>query len=179
MSRQSIRIVRSVALSGAALAALGIATPAVAAAAEHTSTVQSVQAATDTTVRLADGTRTMTVRGLPTTHYAASADHSDAVITVAAVQPSVAPAIDANVTPAVDQVTPASVSGGTIGAGLVGLMLIGVVVFIGIKGRKVAPGWAITLVALGVLLDGTFVGPLIKQLTTSVVTAAASTLGNL
>jgi hypothetical protein len=178
MSRQSIRIVRSVALSGAALAALGIATPAVAAATERTATVASVQAA-DTTVHLADGTRTMTVQGLPTTHYVASADHSDAVITVAAVQPSVAPVVDANVTPAVNNVTPANVSGGTIGAGLVGLMIIGVVVFIGIKGRKVAASWAITLVALGVLLDGTFVGPLIKQLTTSVVTAAASTLGNL
>jgi hypothetical protein len=57
-------------------------------------------------------------------------------------------------------------------------MLIGVIVFIGIKGRKVAASWAITLVALGVLLDGTFVGPLIKQLTNSAVTAAANTLTN-
>jgi hypothetical protein len=140
--------------------------------------VTSVQAATDTSVRLADGTRAMTVRGLPTTHYTATADHSAAVVTVAAVQPSVAPVVDTNVTPAVNNVTPANVSGGTIGVGIVGLMLIGVIVFIGIKGRKVAASWAITLVALGVLLDGTFVGPLIKQLTNSAVTAAANTLTN-
>jgi hypothetical protein len=173
MSRRPVRLA---ALAGAAAVALGIATPAVAAAVEHTATVHSAHS-TATPINL-DG-RVVTVT-MPTTHYAPTDAHSDAVVTLAAaVQPSVAPVVDANVTPAVNNVTPANVSGGTIGVGLVGLMIIGVVVFIGIKGRKVAAGWAITLVALGVLLDGTFVGPLIKQLTTSVVTAAASTLGNL
>jgi hypothetical protein len=169
MSRPAIRFA---ALAGAAAVAFGIATPAVAAAVEHTATVHSA-ASTATPIRV-DG-RVVTVV-MPTTHYAATGAHSDAIVNVAYAGPSAIPAT--NVTPATNNVTPANVSGGTIGVGIVGLMLIGVIVFIGIKGRKVAASWAITLVALGVLLDGTFVGPLIKQLTNSAVTAAANTLGN-
>lgn len=176
MSRHAVHLA---ALAGAAAVALGIATPTVAAAVEHTATVHSV-ASTATPITHAGRVVTVT---MPTTHYAASASHSDAVTTLAAAGSSAIPAIDTgttNVTPAYDQnVTPANVSGGTIGAGLVGIIVIGVIVYFGIKSRKITAGWGVTLVALGVLLSGTFIGPLVEQLTTSVVTAAATTLGNL
>jgi len=170
MSRRTVRLA---ALTGAAAVALGLATPAVAAAVEHTATVHTVAA---TATPIAHAGRTLTVR-MPTTHYAATASHTDAVVDLAAAGPTTVPAIDTGVTPA--NVTTANVSSGTIGAGLVGVIVIGVIVYFGIKSRKVTAGWGVTLVALGVLLSGTFIGPLVEQLTTSVVTAAATTLGNL
>lgn len=176
MSRTPVRFA---VLAGAAAVALGVATPVVAAAMEHTTTVASAHR---TATPIAHDGRTITVR-MPTAHYAVAAAHHDAV-KAAATAPPLQDTITGQqpgngITPAYDQTAPASVSGGTIGAGVVGILVIGVIVYFGAKHKKFSAAWGVTLVALGVLLSGTFIGPLIEQLTTSVVTAAASTLGNL
>lgn len=169
------RPVRLAALAGAAAVALGIATPAVAAAVEHTATVHSV-AATATPITHAGGTVTVV---MPTTHYAATAAHSDAVVNLAAAGPSAVPAIDGttNVTPANVQ-TVNSVSG-TIAVGTVATLLLGFLVGFGVKTDRIKLSWAVMSAALGTFLGSTIFGTLSTQLGGTVVTSLSSILSSL
>lgn len=171
MSRHSVRLA---ALAGAAAVALGIATPAVAAAVEHTATVHSV-AATATPISHAGRVVTVT---MPTTHYAATAAHSDAVVNLAVAGPSTVPANSStNVVPA--NVQNVNASGGTIAAGTVATMLLAVIVGFGVKGGRVRIGWAVACAVLGVFLGGTIFGALSEQLGGTVVSSLNNILSSI
>jgi len=174
MSRRHVRLA---ALAGVAAVALGIATPAVAAAVEHTSTVHSAHA---TATPITHAGRTVTVT-MPTTHYAASSAQSDAVVTLAAAVPSTIPAIDTGTT---TTVTPAyqqnvNASGGTIAVGTVVTLLLLVVVGFAVKNQRIRLSWALTCAVLGVFLGSTIFGALSQQLGSTVVTSFSSILSSL
>jgi hypothetical protein len=181
-----------VALSGAAAAAvLGVAGVASAATPDAV-TVQSVEAATGIPVRWVDAGRTITVTGLPVSSYTASDAHHATVADMASSttpnglgQGAGVPGVGTNpatgTAPATytqQQVNLQSV-GGTIGVGVVSILIIGVVVFFGIKHSKVTLWWGLTLVSLGVLLQPTFIGSTVNSITSSVVTSAASAISGL
>lgn len=163
-------VVRLAALAGAAAVALGMATPAVAAAMEHTATVHSI-ASTATPVHL-DG-RVVTV-AMPTVHYTATTAHTDAVVTLAGAIPTTVPAD--NVTPAYNTVTPASASNGAIGAGATATLLLAVVLFFGVRHNKVRVSWVVTSAVLGVLLAGTTFGVMANTIAGNGVASLGSIL---
>lgn len=185
------RIIRTLALSGvAAVAVLGTAATASADTPEEASAV--VQAAVDRAVgvpvSLPDG-RVLHVRGLDSVTYRADADHRTTVVTLAAGpgtdtgtvgiestlnQPRQQGGFGSNVGVTPQQVT-TQAGAGTLSATAVAALVMGVVLYFGIKHGKVSRGWAIGCVVLGVLLSPTFVGPLVGQLTGS----GATTFGNL
>jgi hypothetical protein len=178
-------------VAAAALGSLAAGTPAVAA--PTPTAVRVVQAAPladpGATVTTADG-RTLTVTGFPTSQYRANAEHRTAVVQLAAGTggmsgnapgaPQQPNAQDARYvqtqTPGYDPNGVHTQAGaGTLSATAVAALVMGVVLYFGIKNHKVTKGWAIACVGLGVLLSPTFVGPLVTQLTGS----GASTFGNL
>jgi hypothetical protein len=166
MSRRTVRLA---ALAGAAAVALGIASPVAAAAMERTATVHSV-ASTATPIRHAG--RTVTV-AMPTTHYTATADHSNTVVDLAVAGPTTVPAIDTNVTPA--NVTPASAaSTGTIGVGTVAMFGFGGALVFGLKRKELSKGWTFIAVGFGVSSSATMVGVLYGQ----IVGSSISLIGN-
>jgi hypothetical protein len=164
-------VVRLAALAGAAAVALGMATPAVAAAMEHTATVHSI-ASTATPVHL-DG-RVVTV-AMPTVHYTATPAHTDAVVNLAGAIPTTVPAD--NVTPAYNQVTPASASTGAISVGAAATVLFGGLLFVGIKRNEIKKGWAFVAVGFGVFTAATLVGSLYGTVVGTTVTTVSNILG--
>ncbi|MDV9195529.1 hypothetical protein [Streptomyces sp. Wh19] len=171
------RIVRALAVSGAAAAAL-LGTASVAAADSPDTTTATIEAAADRAagapVSLPGG-RTLHVRGLDSVSYRADASHHTAVVTLA----------DGVSTASLQGTTPqAEVNG--IGTGLnpqqqvqtqagaagistvaVAALALGIVVFFGIKHGKLAKSWFAVSLILGVLLSGTVIGPMVSQLTGS------------
>jgi hypothetical protein len=175
------RIVRTLAVSGAAAAALlGAAS---VAAADSTDTTVSITAAADRAagapVSLPDG-RTLHVRGLDSVSYRADAAHHSAVVTLAdgpaagqgadLAPQGVGTQIGNGVYQQPQQVQTQAGAGG-ISTVAVAALALGIVVFFGIKGGRVGKGWVVVSIALGVLLSGTLIGPLVSQLTGSGVTA--------
>lgn len=177
-----MRIIRTLALSGAAAAAL-LASPALmnsAAAAEdeHGAVRVADQEATRATgapVNLPSG-RTIRVPGLDTVGYRAEGAHHDAVVQLAEgggqgggagaapQQQNQDPFPAGQNTPSQQQQIRTQASGGSISiATAVGLGLLIVVIYAGRNG-KIKWGWAVMCIALGVYLTPTVVGPLVTQL---------------
>lgn len=164
------RIVRAIALSGAAAAAV-MATATTASAdtpeAAETAIQSAVDRAAGAPVTLPSGKK-LHVRGLDSVAYRADASHRTAVVQLAADQPG------SNMTTfdqpgfSPQQVQQPQVQtqagGGALGTGAVIALVLGVVLFFGLKANRVTKGWAFTCIAMGVVLSGTFIGPLIQQL---------------
>ncbi|MER5820495.1 hypothetical protein [Streptomyces californicus] len=177
------RIVRALAVSGAAAAALmGTATAATADSTE--AAVATVEAAAhraaSAPVSLPDG-RVLHVRGLDTVSYRADAAHHSAVVTLADGAPGQMPGNDVAPQGVGSQIgtglqqqpqqVQTQAGAGSISTVAVAALVLGVITFFGIKAGKLAKGWFVVSLALGVLLSGTLIGPLVSQLTGSGVTA--------
>ena len=70
-------------------------------------------------------------------------------------------------------------AGGAIAAGSVAVLLLGTICFFLVKKGGLKAGHLALGVAMGVLLAGTFIGPLVQQITGSAVTSFGSILGGL
>ncbi|MGW1845754.1 hypothetical protein [Streptomyces sp. NPDC001966] len=169
------RIIRTLAVSGAAAAALmGSAS---VAAADSPDTVTAIEAAADhaagAPVSLPDG-RTLHVRGLDSVSYRADASHHTAVTTLAdgigtnlQGNNSEVNGIGTSLNPQQQVQTQASAGG--ISTVAVAALALGIIVFFGLKNGRLAKGWFAVSLILGVLLSGTVVGPMVSQLTGSSV----------
>ncbi|MEW5529434.1 MULTISPECIES: hypothetical protein [Streptomyces] len=177
------RIIRTLAVSGAAAAAI-LATAPVASAEAPEQQATVVQAAVDKAigapVTLPSG-KTMSVRGLDSAAYRAESAHHQAVITLADGGGTGAPIQGPSAQLGNQQQiqTQAGSSGAAIGTGAFVAAVLGIVLFFGIKNNKVTKGWAVTCGALGVTLGGTFIGPLVNQLGATGATAIGSIFSSL
>jgi hypothetical protein len=70
-------------------------------------------------------------------------------------------------------------SGGVIGAGVVAILVLGIIVFVRVKHRDIKPGDAVLVGLFGIALSGTVVGAMGDQLTASVVSSLGNVLGGL
>ncbi|MYS37227.1 hypothetical protein [Streptomyces sp. SID4920] len=174
------RIIRTLAVSGAAAAAL-LGTATVASADDSADVPASVQAAADhaagTPVSLPDG-RVIHVTGLDSVSYRADAAHRTAVVTLAdglgdtrltGNQPEVN-GIGTGLVENPQGQMQTQASAGGMSTVAVAALAIGIIVFFGLKSGKIAKGWFVVSVIFGVLLSGTLVGPMVSQLTGSGVT---------
>ncbi|MFE7268513.1 hypothetical protein ACFU9B_42190 [Streptomyces sp. NPDC057592] len=165
------RIIRTLAVSGAAAAALmGSAS---VAAADSPDTTTAIEAAADhaagAPVSLPDG-RTLHVRGLDSVSYRADASHHTAVVTLA---DGIGTNLQGN-NPEVTGINPQQVqtqaSAGGISTVAVAALALGIILFFGLKNGRLAKGWFAVSLIFGVLLSGTLIGPMVSQLTGSGVT---------
>ncbi|MBK3582584.1 hypothetical protein JHN49_02225 [Streptomyces sp. MBT57] len=176
------RIVRTLAVSGAAAAAL-MGTAATATADSPEAAVATVQAAADRAVSapvsLPDG-RVLHVRGLDAVSYRADASHHSAVVTLADgpaaeggdfVPQGVGSQIGTGLQQQPVQQVQTQAGAGSISTVAVAALVLSVIVFFGIKAGKIAKGWFVVSLVLGVLLSGTLIGPLVSNLTGSGVSA--------
>lgn len=179
------RIVRTLAVSGAAAAALmGAASVATADSPDTTTTIEAAaDRAAGAPVSLPDG-RTLHVRGLDSVSYRADASHRTAVVTLA---DGIGTGLSGNAPAAQQQGAGAEVNGVGTGVGYqpqqvqtqagaggistlaVAALALGIIAFFGIKSGRIAKGWFVVSLMLGVLLSGTVVGPMVSQLTGSSV----------
>lgn len=187
------RIVRTIALSGAAAAAL-FATAGTATAStpeEVTAVVQSAgQSVAGTPVALPSG-KTIRVTGMDSVSYRADDSHRATVVTLAddfdsggsgwvgtpptnnGLDPRVGSAPQTG-TYSPQQIQTQAGAGSVSITVAIGLALL-IVVIVMVRGSKITAVQAILCVALGVYLAPTFVGPLIQQLGGSV----GGSLGNI
>jgi hypothetical protein len=70
-------------------------------------------------------------------------------------------------------------SGGAIGAGVVAILVLGIIVFVRVKHRDIKPGDAVLVGLFGIALSGTVVGAMGDQLTDSVVSSLGNVLSGL
>lgn len=175
------RIIRSLALTGAAaVAVLSTATTATAETPEQATAIvdQALARATGTPVSLPDG-RTMTVTGLDTASYRANAAHTVTVVDLAAGSPQsgAVPQLQPGATP---QLQPQAAAGtGAVAVGIVLMLILGIVLFFGIKNGKVSKAWAGVCGAFGITLGSTFVGPMVLTIGGSALAAVGQVLGSL
>ncbi|MFD7868477.1 hypothetical protein [Streptomyces sp. NPDC059783] len=176
------RIVRTLAVSGAAAAAL-LGTASVAAADSSGPSAVSVEATVERVagapVSLPDG-RTVHVRGMDSVSYRADESHRTAVVTLAdgigdtrltgntPQGTGEVNGIGTGLNPQQQVQTQAGAAG--ISTVAVAALALGIVLFFGIKHDKLPKGWFVVSVIFGVLLSGTLVGPMVSQLTGSSVT---------
>ncbi|MEU6170180.1 hypothetical protein [Streptomyces tanashiensis] len=175
------RVIRTLALTGAAaVALLSTATTATADTPEQATAIvdQAVARATGAPVSLPDG-RTMTVTGLDSVSYRADAAHKATVADLSAAGPAqgAAPQLQPGATP---QLQPQAAAGtGAITVGIVLMLVLGIVLFFGIKNGKVSKGWAGLCGAFGITLGSTFVGPMVLTIGGSALAAVGQVLGGL
>ncbi|MGW1493852.1 hypothetical protein [Streptomyces sp. NPDC002402] len=165
-------------------------TPAFSAAAAATpeQATAAIEAAVDRAVgapvTLPSG-KTLHVRGLDNAAYRADAGHRTAVVQLAAPADINNPAPQGGVGAQLQQpgYNPQQIqtqaSGAALGTGAVLALVFGLVLFFGIKHDKVSKGWAFLSMAMGIVLAGTFVGPLVNQLGASGVSAFGNLFGGL
>ncbi|MFD8851839.1 hypothetical protein [Streptomyces sp. NPDC059604] len=168
------RIIRTLAVSGAAAAAL-LGTASTAAADSPESAAAVVEAAADRAagapVTLPSG-KVLHVRGLDSVSYRADASHRTAVAALGdelGSMPGNRPVAEPNgigtglTQPQVQN--QAGVGGiSTVG---VAALAVGIILFFGVKHGKIEKGWLVLSLIMGVLLSGTVVGPMVSQLTGS------------
>lgn len=70
-------------------------------------------------------------------------------------------------------------SGGAIGAGVVAILVLGIVVFVRVKHRDIKPGDAVLVGLFGIAISGTVIGAMGDQITTSLVGSLGGVLGGL
>ncbi|MFJ5547017.1 hypothetical protein [Streptomyces sp. NPDC093225] len=176
------RIIRTLAVSGAAAAAILSAAPLAAADTPEQATAiveAAVDRAAGAPVSLPSG-RTVAVRGLDSVSYHADAAHHGAVVTLANSAGVGAPLEQTSTQlGTTTQVRTQAGTGAAIGTGVVVTLVLGIVLFFGIKHNKVSKGWAFLCAALGITLGGSVLGPLVMNLGDAAVTAVGSVLGSL
>ncbi|MET9376266.1 hypothetical protein ABZX98_19270 [Streptomyces sp. NPDC002992] len=177
------RIIRSLALTGAAaVAVLGTATTATADTPEQATAIvdEAVNHAAGAPVSLPDG-RTLHVRGLEAASYRADAAHTTAVadLAVGTPQNGTASQLQPGTGYAPQQYQQQAASGGAIAVGIVLMLVLGIVLFFGIKSNKVSKGWAVLSGAFGITLGSTFVGPMVLTIGGSALGALGQVLGGL
>jgi hypothetical protein len=172
------RITRAFALTGAAAAAvLATAGTVHADTPEEAAAIveQAVDRAAGAPVTLPSG-KTLHVRGLDTAGYRADAAHHQAVVTLADGAPAYT---DFQTSPATPQVQTQAAGGAVVATGAVLALVLGLVLWFGIKGGKLRWSWAVLCIALGVVLSSTFIGPLVRQLGATGLSAVGSIFGGL
>jgi hypothetical protein len=192
------RIVRTIALSGAAAAAV-LATAATATAdtpeAATTAVHEAVANASGAHVKLPSG-KTIRVAGMDSVSYRADAVHRTAVVKLAAgptAQPDNgwegSPPISNGIDPrqgSVPQQVPGygpqqiqtQAGGGSLAVGVVVILLLGTIAFFRVK-KDAKVGDAVLFVFLGVALSGTIIGALATNLTGAGITSIGGVLGGL
>ncbi|MFI6854507.1 hypothetical protein [Streptomyces sp. NPDC050416] len=70
-------------------------------------------------------------------------------------------------------------SGGAIGAGVVAILVLGIIVFVRVRGKDIKVGDAVVVTLFGIAVSGTVIGALGDQLTDSAVASLGSMLGGL
>ncbi|NUP18396.1 MAG: hypothetical protein HOZ81_20390 [Streptomyces sp.] len=190
--------IRQIAVSGSAAAALlggaaviTTATAPPASAAEQTVAHRAVTAP----VRLPDG-RTMRITGMGGYGHQATAAH---IATVAAYKtdadPSTSPDLSTGITPGGGaQVQPPTngqqtgynqqqistqAGGGVVAVGIVSILLLGIIVWFKVKHGGLKAADAALGVVAGVAVGGTFLGPMISNMTNSLVGSIGSALSSL
>jgi hypothetical protein len=197
------RTLRVAVLTGVAatavLGGLGVATTGAEAATPTVIQVVEAAPAPDpgAAVTTADG-RTVTVTGFPSTHYRAEAAHRQAVVQLAAQhtttggggmtgnapaggvqqqapQPGQAPQYAPN-----GQYQNASTAG-NVGVGAVAFVaaILGWILVSAARAGRIKWGYFVGSIFLGVLLAGTFLGPLVSNLSNSSASAWSSFFGSL
>jgi len=197
-------VIRRIAVSGSAAAALlgGAATVTLAASepAAATEIQAHIDRATGAPVTLPDG-RVMHIRGLDTASRTATVKHHSAAAQLAnyradandpaGVTNGITPdngsgsalqnplntpgAVQTGVN---DQVV-TQASGGTVAVGIVAILVLGIVVFVRVKGKDVKAGDAVILTLFGIAISGTVIGAMGNQMTTSLVSSLGGVLGGL
>lgn len=81
--------------------------------------------------------------------------------------------------PATYNVQPAAASGGALAGGVVAILVLGIIVFVRVKGKDVKVGDAVVLTLFGIAVAGTVVGTLGTQLTNSAIGSVGGVLGGL
>lgn len=171
------RIIRTLALTGAAAAALlGTAGTVHADTPEEAAAVveQAVDRAAGASVTLPSG-KTLHVRGLEAASYRADAAHHQAAVTLATDTGTGAPLQNPVTSPQVQT----QASGGTVATGAVLALVLGIVLWFGVKGGKLRWSWAVLCISLGVVLSSTFLGPLVQTLGSTGLNAVGSIFGGL
>ncbi|MGW0920120.1 hypothetical protein ACWD3J_14020 [Streptomyces sp. NPDC002755] len=196
-------VIRRIAVSGSAAAALLGGAAAITVAYSGTASATEIQAhidrATGAPVTMPDG-RTVHIRGLDTAGRPATAEHHTAVVTLASYKadPNDPAGITNGLTadngsgsalqnPLNSGTIPASTpqqittqaGGGTISVGIVSILVLAIIVFVKVKhsGLKVAD--AVLGALFGIAIAGTTFGAMGNSLTNSVVGSLSSMLGNL
>ena len=153
-------IIRRLAVSGAAAVALtgAAATTASAATPEHAATVIAI-ARTDTTDPgdITNGLTPDNGTGSPLQNP------------VTGVQPN-----GVN-----GQQIQTQASGATIAGGVVAILVLGIIVFVRVRGKDIKVGDAVVVTLFGIAGSGTVIGALGDQLTDSAITSLGSMLGGL
>lgn len=70
-------------------------------------------------------------------------------------------------------------SGGAIGAGVVAILVLGIIVFVRVKHRDIKPGDAVLVGLFGIALSGTVIGAMGDQITDSAIASLGNVLGGL
>jgi hypothetical protein len=69
--------------------------------------------------------------------------------------------------------------GGAIGAGVVAILVLGIIVFVRVKHRDIKPGDAVLVGLFGIALSGTVIGAMGDQITNSAISSLGNVLGGL
>lgn len=70
-------------------------------------------------------------------------------------------------------------SGGAVGAGVVAILVLGIIVFVRVKHRDIKPGDAVLVGLFGIALSGTVIGAMGDSLTESAIASIGNVLGGL
>jgi hypothetical protein len=70
-------------------------------------------------------------------------------------------------------------SGGAIGAGVVAILVLGIIVFVRVRGKDIKVGDAVVVTLFGIAVFGTVIGGLGDQLTDSAISSLGNVLGGL
>lgn len=194
--------IRRIAVSGsAAVALLGGATALATVTAEPASAADmqtAINHATGAKVTLPDG-RTIHVPGLDNASYRSDDSHYTAAVTLASDTTSGTGGITNGLTPdntgsgvqlenpyntgqvpaGYGQQIQTQASGGTIGVGIVSILLLAILVFVKVKHSGLKAVDAALGVLFGIALSGTVIGAMGSQLTNSVVGSVGGMLGGL
>jgi hypothetical protein len=81
--------------------------------------------------------------------------------------------------PAGTQQIQTKAGGGAIGAGVVAILVLGIIVFVRVRGKDIKVGDAVVVTLFGIAVSGTVIGALGDQLTDSAVASLGSMLGGL
>ncbi|MFJ6729404.1 hypothetical protein ACIQPQ_31330 [Streptomyces sp. NPDC091281] len=196
-------VVRRIAVSGSAAAALLGGAAAITVATPDTASAVELQArithATGAPVTLPDG-RTMRVPGLDTAGHHATPAQQSTVVTIAASSGDPDPSgIVTGITPdggagsalqgpnspqqqapiGYPQQIQTQAGGGAIGIGIVSILILAIIVFVKVKHSGLKPVDATIGVLFGIALSGTVIGAMGSQLTNSLVGSLGTMLGGL
>ncbi|MGQ4343558.1 hypothetical protein [Streptomyces sp. SAS_275] len=196
--------VRHIAVSGSALVALLGGAAAITTATAPTASAAEIQTAIDratsTPVNLPDG-RTTYVRGMDAASYSATAEQHTVVLAAAksdddpagisngltadggqgaAITSPNSPQAPINgVQTGYNQQVTTQAGGGTIAVGIVGILVLGIIVVVRVRGKDVKVGDAVILTLFGVAISGTVIGAMATQMTNSGVGSLGGILGGL